>query len=200
MARSFGSITAIATLFLPARANASVNAGAEVGLVKRTFGSSNETASGLGYGFHIEAELGRYVTLGPYFLQGAFPAETSYSFTAASDTLGIRARLFAPLKVIRPYVVAGLGYGWMSYERSSEMNWICGEVSPCTVPASGSGHFLEMPLGVGVAFVVDSVFQLSVDLVYRPYFAFGGDAYDVSPAHPHPTEGWSSMLGAAFTF
>ncbi len=188
----------VALLSISSPAHAVVNAGAEGGLVKRSADAPSNLGVGLGVGLHAEFDVARWLEVGPYYLHAALPNEGVPSvFDAVVQTAGIRARWILPLPVLKPYAYAGLGYEWISYTMISEQAWICGEVRCLAMPTSTSGHFFELPLGVGAALQVGKSFQFSLDAAYRPAFGFGGDAYDNSPAHARPVSGWSMMMGAA---
>jgi opacity protein-like surface antigen len=185
-------VFALALLFVPKRAEALINVGAEGGLVKRTADSPNNLKLGLGYGAHGEVDLLPLVKLGPYYLHYELSSADSPALGSADavfNTLGLRARLMLPVPgSYKPYAYAGIGYDWVDYTFVSSIG-----------PSSAgpvSGHFFETPLGVGIAYEVIEIFQLSLDAAYRPAFSFGGDAYG---GITHPTSGWSLMLGAALS-
>jgi hypothetical protein len=172
--------------FLPARADAFINAGAEGGIVKRSADSPNNLKLGLGYGLHGEIDLLPLLKLGPYYLHyelSSADRPAPGSADAVFNTLGLRARVTLPIPgSYKPYVYAGAGYTWVTYS-----------------PALGdrTGHFFETPIGAGLAYEVIEIFQLSLDVAYRPGVAFGGDAFSgLAPAN-QPSGGWSLMLGAA---
>jgi hypothetical protein len=86
-----------------------------------------------------------------------------------------------PLGDIKPYGYVGIGYTWTEYSASG---------------FDAKGHFLETPIGVGLAYQVLRIFQLSLDGAYRPGLSFGGAVYDTDHV-AHPTHGWSVLVGAA---
>jgi hypothetical protein len=178
-------LLALAVLAIPKRAHALINAGAEAGVIKRSADSPNNLKLGLGYGVHGELDLIPLLKLGPYYLHYEL-ASADTGQPGASDavfnTLGLRARFMLPIPgSYKPYAYVGAGYTWAAYS-----------------PLSGDkdGHFFETPIGVGVAYEVVEIFQLSVDAAYRPGTGFGGTAFDAGNI-THPTSGWSIMLGAA---
>jgi hypothetical protein len=177
-------VFALALLFVPKRAEALINVGAEGGLVKRTADSPNNLKLGLGYGAHGEVDLLPLIKFGPYYLHYELSSADSPALESADavfNTLGLRARLTLPIPgSYKPYAYAGVGYSWVNY----------------TVVSPVSGHFFETPLGLGIAYEVIEIFQLSLDAAYRPAFGFGGDAFG---GISHPTSGWSLMLGAALS-
>ena len=173
----------------PRRCEALINVGAEGGLVKRSADSPNNLKLGVGYGLHGELSMIPLLKVGPYYLHSELSSSDSPApgaADAAFNTLGLRARIILPVPgSYKPFVYAGLGYTWVNYT----------PVGP-SLFSSQPGHFFETPLGGGIAYEVIEVFQLSLDVAYRPGFSFGGDAFDV--VHfKQPTSGWSLMLGAA---
>jgi hypothetical protein len=173
---------------MPRRAEALINAGAEGGIVKRSADSPSNLKLGLGYGVHGEVDLIPLIKLGPYYMHYELTAADRPSPGAADavfNTLGLRARVTLPIPgSYKPYAYAGAGYTWVNYS-----------------PAVGdrSGHFFELPIGVGIAYEVIAIFQLSLDAAYRPGVAFGGDAFSGIGAANHPSGGWSLLLGAALS-
>jgi opacity protein-like surface antigen len=186
-------VFALALLFVPKRAEALINVGAEGGLVKRSADSPNNLKLGLGYGAHGEVDLLPLIKFGPYYLHYELSSADSPALGSADavfNTLGLRARLTLPIPgSYKPYAYAGVGYSWANYT-----------ILSCTDPGfcggMASGHFFETPLGLGIAYEVIEIFQLSLDAAYRPAFGFGGDAFG---GITHPTSGWSLMLGAALS-
>ena len=181
-------VLALLVVFTPRRADALINAGAEAGIVKRSADSPNNLKLGLGYGVHGEVDLLPLIKLGPYYLHyelGAADRPALGASDAVFNTLGLRARITLPIPgSYKPYAYAGAGYTWVNYS-----------------PGGGdiSGHFIETPLGVGIAYEVLEIFQLSLDGAYRPGFSFGGDAFSGLGAANHPSSGWSLLLGAALS-
>jgi hypothetical protein len=176
--------------FTSRRAEAFINVGAEGGLVKRSADSPNNLKLGLGYGLHGEVDMIPLLKIGPYYLHSELSSADSPAAGAADavfNTLGLRARLLLPIPgSFKPYAYAGLGYTWVNYMPVGVLQ-----------RPSVSGHFFETPLGVGIAYEVLAIFQLSFDAAYRPGFGFGGDASSLLPPVAAPTGGWSLMLGAA---
>jgi hypothetical protein len=181
---AFGFVALVA-LAIPRSAHALVNVGAEGGLVKRSADSPNNLKLGLGYGAHAELDLLPLLKLGPYYLHYALSSADAPAVGAADatfNTVGLRARLILPIPgTIKPYGYVGAGYTWDSYALTG---------------GDRSGHFMETPIGVGVADEIIEIFHLSLDFAYRPGLAFGGDAYDTFNVS-HPSSGWSLMLGLA---
>jgi hypothetical protein len=199
------SALAVPTLVLSAgeaRA-ASIDVGAEAGAVHRGADDPYAMKSGLGWGGHAELVLLPFVQVGPYYLHYELSPADGSSRAASNqfDALGARVRLTLPLPGIdlRPYAFAGIGYTWLTYPAVA----LPFEASRPSTRTGGyadvDGHFVEVPLGVGLAWDVAKVFALSADFALRPGSSFGGSAYEGSGAVtlPKPTSGWSLLLGAA---
>jgi len=104
---------------------------------------------------------------------------------AVFNTLGLRARVMLPVPgSFKPYAYIGAGYTWVGYTYK--------------FPSAGdqTGRFIEIPIGVGAAYEVLPLLQLSLDVAYRPGSSFGGAAYD-NGLISKPSSGYSVLLGAA---
>jgi hypothetical protein len=188
---SFVSL-AFGTSLVAKRADATINVGAEAGLVKRTADWPDNLKLGVGLGLHGELDLIPLLKIGPYYLHYQLSAsdDSPFPYDAVFNTLGLRARLVVPIPgSYKPYAYAGAGYSWVSFNPTGP--------AAVVLPTS-SGHFIETPLGVGIAYTVIEIFQLSLDAAYRPGFSFGGDAYD-RPGVEQLKSGWSLLLGAALS-
>jgi hypothetical protein len=188
---SFASVAiGLALLVWTERADAFVNVGAEVGAVKRSADAPGDLKLGLGFGLHAEVGLLPFINLGPYFLHYQLASDSFDNVDAAFNTLGLRARLVLPLPVqYKPYVFVGAGYAWVNYHSSAT-------VGNVAFSADTSGHFIETPIGVGIAVGALPLLQFSLDVAYRPGLSFGGEAYDTAGI-PKPNSGFSVMLGVA---
>ena len=169
---------AAAILLFSHRASAFINVGGEVGLFDRSAPAPNDLELGLGYGLHGEIGLLPFITVGPYYLH----YQLSGSPGAIFNVLGARARLTLPLPVIEPYGYVGVGYTWVSYDTP--------------LPGDFTGNFVEIPLGVGVAYSIIPLLKGSLDFAYRPGSGFAGSAYDFWGI-TKPTGGFSVLLGIA---
>jgi Outer membrane protein beta-barrel domain len=191
--RTFAFVLALAAL-VPRRADAVITVGADAGIVKQTADSPSNLKAGFGFGAHIEAYPVPVLAIGPYFLHYSlssadWPAPNSVD--ATFNTLGVRARFILPIPGrFKPYAHAGLGYAIVDY------NW---------PPAPDSGYYVDAPLGVGVAYEVVEIFQLSLDVSYRVALTHGGNPFDIVTGNEggsgyvnSPTGGWSLLLGASF--
>ena len=182
-------VLALLALALPKRAEAMINVGAEGGLVKRTQDPPGNLKLGIGYGVHGELDLIPLLKLGPYYLHyelGAADSSLLGSASAAFNAFGLRARFTLPIPgSYKPYAFAGLGYTLVNFTATG----------PLAAQGSVGGHFFETPIGVGLAYEVVEIFQLSLDAALRPGFGFGGDAFGTGSSGP--ASGWSVLLGAA---
>jgi hypothetical protein len=180
-----GAALASAALVLCRPAHALINVGPEAGLVKRSADSPNNLKLGLGYGAHAELDVLPLLKLGPYYFHyelSSADEPTPGAADAAFNTFGLRARLMLPIPgSIKPYGYVGAGYSWVTYTQNS---------------GDHTGHFVETPIGIGVADQLLEIFQLSLDVAYRPGLAFGGTAYDDFHV-TQPSSGWSVLIGAA---
>jgi hypothetical protein len=182
-------VAALVVLFAPKRAHALINVGADGGIVKRSADSPFNLKLGLGYGAHGELDLFPLLKVGAYYLHYELDSADKPALLSADATfnvLGLRARFTLPIPgSYKPYAFAGIGYTWVNY-------------TPAVLQGpSVGGHFFETPLGVGIAYEIVEIFQLSLDAAYRPAFGFGGDAYSGSASVANPSSGWSVMLGAS---
>jgi len=163
---------------------AAVNSGIEAGVVKRTTSSPSDLDMGFGYGAHVEVGPIPELNFGLYFLQSFNSEANDSSVSALFNTLGLRTKLVLPVTSnIKAYGFVGIGTTWARYRITNE--------------PTISGHSWETPIGLGVGHKVFELFQLYAEGAYRPSFSFGGTAY--TSAHlPHPSGGWSAVVGFAF--
>lgn len=186
-----------------ARAATVVDTGVAAGVVGRSADAPYGLKAGLGLQLHADAVLAPFLSVGPYWLHdehgvsGAEPRAPSVDF----DTVGVRARAFLPLPryALRPFVQLGVGYAWTSYSVPLASDPDHPAARTGGLQAAG-GHFVEIPLGLGLAWDVARVVALSADFAVRPATSFGGTAYGPIDGATSPTEpklGWSFLLGAA---
>lgn len=196
-----GAALGAATLFAPSEASAAVNAGVEYGMVKRSADDPYGFKLGTGWGAHLEASLIPMLNLGPYYLHYELAGSDSTSLTHDTrfDVLGLRARFMLPVPGSdwKPYAYAGLGYTWASYGAVQLPFDVQNPAARSGGFEARSGHFLEIPVGVGVAYELAKIIHLSADFALRPGSSFGGSAYDDAPGYGQPKFGWSLMAGAA---
>lgn len=164
------------------------DAGAQVGIVRRSASAPNDLKVGVGFGWHGDLDLLPLVKLGPYFLHYELSANDRPDPLAADasfNAVGLRTRLRVPIKKrLRSHAMLGLGYTFVRY----------------AAPTDRSGRFWECPIGVGLAYEAIDTMDLSLDVAYRPGFAFGGKAFDGAPDVSRPVSGWSMLLGATVEF
>ena len=183
---------ALAAVLASQRADAGGGFGADIGLVKR-YDEPNSNPS-LGYGLLLHGDLSVIPTvrLGAYYFLAYEPSHDVVRIT--THTLGARATFLVPVSGdFQPYFYGGAGYSWASYTYSGFIE--CASNVQCG-PPEGSGHYLELPLGAGVAYSASSVVQLKLDAAYRPGVGFAGKVFEEGGAHP--THGWSLMFGVGY--
>src|SRR6185295_1803460 len=147
----------LVVLFAPSSVQAMINVGAEGGNVKRSADPPQNFKVGLGYGVHGELDMLPLLKVGPYYLHyelGSADKLALGSADGAFNVLGLRARFTLPIPgSYKPYAFAGAGYTWVNYTFT---NTASGQ-------ESAAGHFFETPIGVGIAYEVVEIFQLSLD-------------------------------------
>ena len=182
----------LTVVFATRHADAGAGIGAEVGLVKRYDQQRSNPSLGYGLLLHGDFDVIPTVRLGPYYMLSSLSAHEVVGIMI--NTFGARATFTVPVSgALQPYLYAGAGYSWISYSYSGDIE--CVPDVQCA-PPEGTGTYLETPLGVGVAYSVSPLAQLSIDAAYRPGFGFSGKAFDRGDAHP--THGWSLLFGAAY--
>jgi opacity protein-like surface antigen len=197
-----GAALGAAALLAPSRASAALNAGVEYGMVKRSADDPYNFKLGTGWGAHLEASLLPMLNLGPYYLHyelGNPNDATSLSHDTRFDVVGLRARFMLPVPGSdwKPYAYAGIGYTWVSYGSLQVPFDVTNPAARSGGFEARSGHFLETPVGVGIAYELAKIIHLSADFALRPGMSFGGAAYDDDPGYGQPKFGWSLMAGAA---
>ncbi len=179
----------------PTPVEARIDIGPEVGIVKRWADWPENLKPGIGFGGHVGFELAPLATVGPYYLHYELsPTDSSVSFVGGVfNTVGLRVALALPVPgPIKPHAFAGVGYVWTTYDYRGAL------IDPGFSSGSSSGHFVEVPLGIGVTYDVVERCQVSLDAAYRPGFIFDGHGLWTNQAPNTPTHGASLMLGAAF--
>ena len=182
----------LTVVFTTTHAGAGAGIAAEIGLVKRY--DERRSNPSLGYGLQLRGDFDVIPTvrLGPYYMLSRLSAQQVVGITIS--TFGARATFTMPVsRDVRPYLYAGAGYSWISYAYNGFIE--CVSNVPCG-PPEGSGTYLETPLGVGIAYLVSPLAQLSLDAAYRPGFGFSGKVFDAGDAKP--THGWSLLIGVAY--
>ncbi|MCU0691663.1 MAG: outer membrane beta-barrel protein [Polyangiaceae bacterium] len=181
-----GCVAAAAVSVAANHASAQVNAGLEGGVAYR-FATPSLTP-GLAYGAHAEGKPIPILSVGAYYLAydlGIDGAPSTVS-SVAFRSFGGRVRFTLPLpgSNFRPFAYAGVGYVSVSYPMLSEV-------------VERDGHFVELPIGLGVGYKLAKLVELTADVALRPGFGFGGDAYDGPQKYDESNVGLAAMLGAA---
>lgn len=180
---------------------AQVNAGAELGLAYRA--STPKLSPGFAAGAHLEVKLVPMVSLGGYFLwyglQSDLPGVNS---SAAFTSVGGRVRFHLPLpdSNFRPYAFVGLGRVAVSYPGEFSLAPDMYAAQTTANVQKRDGWFLEVPIGLGVAYKIASIAQVFVDFAFRPGFNFKGDAHAGPYAIDEPKTGLSVLAGGALDF
>lgn len=198
------AVCLLGLLAMPREACASIlNAGAEAGAITRTADDPDNLKWGFGWGVHGELGLLPLLNIGPYYMHYEL-APTGGSSTTTEDaifnTLGLRMRLLVPVpgSSWKPYAYLGAGYAWVTYPSVPLASTLAQPArAPAGLSGNTSGHFFEIPIGLGVAYEFATVFHVSADVAYRPGKWFGGAVYDDAPTRNQPSSGWSVLLGAA---
>jgi len=184
------------SVFCAQEAEAQVNIGAEAGLAYRS--SSPSLQLGQAVGAHAEVKIVPLLSVGGYYLYQQLGQEDAgdNAQPAAFRTFGGRARLSMPMpgSNFRPYSFIGVGYTDVEYPSTATIGNINAAAVNTTNIVNRSGSYVETPIGVGCGYQL-SIIQLSLDLAFRPGFAFSGNAYDGATAFDKPQIGFSSMLG-----
>lgn len=179
----------------PAQAQLHWDASAQIGVEKRFMTSAFEQP-----GFGPAAILSGHVALIPLVRLGAY---AKHDISPASEaparritTLGVRAKVQAPWSTAKVHAWGFLGAGYaLVYAPSTSRTVSTTPLGP-TDPASGpltlsvpgaSGHFFEVPLGVGIGVRLRKPWELLFELGGRFGFGFGGDVYEGRPARSPAT-------------
>jgi hypothetical protein len=183
------STAAAVAVTAPARsASALLDAGADFGIVGRSASAPSDLKPGLGFGWHGDVDLFPLVKAGLYVLHYELAAKNGPDPLAADasfNAMGLRTRLRVPITArMRTHAVFGLGYTFVRY----------------LAPVGRSGRFWECPIALGLGYEVSYPVDVSLDVAYRPGFAFAGGAFDAAPALSHPASGWSLLAGVTVNF
>lgn len=194
--------TALALVATSRPAHALVDLGAEVGVVTRSADAPDALKAGAGFGAHLELSLLPLVQVGAYYLhdQHALSDATSTAPDVTFDTAGARARLVLPIpgSSLHPYGWVGVGYGRASYP--GELGGVAsGSASSTTSIDPRLGHFIETPVGLGLAYDTLAVLRLTAEAAYRHASSFGGSAYADEPTLTAPKSAISVLLGLSLS-
>jgi hypothetical protein len=191
--------TLAALLAVSSGAQAQVNLGPELGVAYRS--SDPKLNPGFAVGARAEYKLVPMLAVGAYVLwyelgEDIPDIHSNTSFTA----VGGRMRFMLPLpgSSFSPYAFAGLGYVRASYPEEFSVKPTM-STTPTAELTKHDGWFLEVPIGLGLAWKPFKVVQLSVDYALRPGFNYKGSAYE--GAHPcNDKIGMSLLFGVALDF
>jgi hypothetical protein len=169
---SIAAVTALLLTVSARTADAGLNFGAGFGAAKR------------------DGPVVANLDVGPYYTHYRLGiSDFAFGSAALFNTIGLRARAILPTGDVHPYAYVGAGYTAASY------SWPSVTYGGLTVPErNASGHFFEIPIGIGLAYDVAPLFQVFAEAAYRPGVGFAGNAY---PDDARPTRGYSFLVGAA---
>jgi hypothetical protein len=185
-----------------AGAEVTVNIGGDLGFMART-----GTKLGFGAGAHLELQPIPGLLIGPYFFHGnahltddPTPSQTGATFNAVGGR--VRYQLAVTPKV-KPFLSAGVGYTFAEFPAVSTAP--TGVVNPSSSHDLGllqvrSGNFIEVPLGIGLAFEPVPRVQPYIAGYWRPGFSFKGSAYADDSPFTKSTGGFSATIGLAAIF
>jgi opacity protein-like surface antigen len=180
-------------------AHAQVNAGIDGGFAYRS--STPKLNLGWAYGAHAEAKPVDTLAIGAYYLVYDLPVDGTPNTvkSAGFRSLGGRARFTLPIpdSNLQPYGYLGLGYVWATYpvEDSGFNPDIMGNVPVQFIQRDG--HYLEIPIGIGLGYKIGNFFMLSADISLRPGVGFGGDAYKGHSPVDETKIGMTGLIGAS---
>lgn len=169
-------------------ANAQVHwdVGAEAGVMKRVLTSRPAGGSDAGFGpivgVHAHVALMPLIRVGVYLDGELSPTDEPTSRRIYSG--GLRVKLTPPISpadAIRFWAFAGFGYAGVyspAYHADLVIRDAAGNVTKQGIDASGAGgHFLEIPLGVGMGWRLRKPWELTAELSGRLGIANGGTLY-----------------------
>lgn len=186
----------LVALTMSRSARADINLGAEAGLAYRASDVPG-LDPGLAFGGHAEISLLPFIRLGAYFLHYRLSTDAARDDQAYFNAFGPRLRLMVPIPGtdLLPYAQAGIGFTLASYPGLATAD-------VATSIDERSGYFLEIPLGIGLAYEIASILHVSADFTVRPAFAHFGDAFDDELREPNDAHafGYSVLGGLALDF
>jgi len=195
---AMASSAAVAMMLASGPANAQVNAGVEGGVAARN--GSPSLDPGLAWGAHLAVKPLPMLSVGAYYLgyNMALDGAPATAHKVAFNTFGGKIWLTVPLPVsaLRPYGYVGFGRVGVTYPVEGTTRVDLTSVVPTSL-IPRDGHFLEVPVGLGLGYKTAKIVELSLDLAIRPSFGFAGDAYEGSLAYDKTKMGYTGMLGAA---
>lgn len=192
--RAFALSFGLASVFVAAPAAAQVHwdVGADVGVMKRFLStgantSSNAPDAGLGPvgELHLHFALLPLVRVGAYLSHDISPQGGVPARQITSGGLHLKLASPWPNGRWRGWAFAGLGYAAVyakSYHGVLPNQNPDGSNADIFVEGS-NGSFVEVPLGVGIAYKLKKPLELTAVLGSRLGFGFAGDVYNSSVAH-----------------
>lgn len=186
----------LVALTMSRSARADINLGAEAGVAYRASDVPG-LDPGLALGAHAEFSLVPFLRLGAYFLHYRLSTDAARDDQAYFNAFGPRLRLMVPIPGtdLLPYAQAGIGFTLASYPGLATAD-------VTTSIEERAGYFLEVPLGIGLAYEIASILHVSADFTVRPAFAHFGDAFDATLREPNDAQtfGYSVLGGVALDF
>jgi hypothetical protein len=119
------------------------------------------------------------------------------------DVIGGRFRVQIPASSrLFPYGAIGLGYAHISYPGVVTQPSTNISNGPTQRVIQRTGGFAELPVGLGLGIRVAKALRVNIEGMFRPGFAFGGDAYknQAIPAEKKVTLGGSLTAGISVVF
>jgi opacity protein-like surface antigen len=224
------SVVAVATTLGGAMATeheasaAFFEAGGEAGVLQRSLADTRYKPD---FAWQVHAEIAfipSILMVGPYFgMNTGTPEVLNKDGTSQKPvdfrTLGARAKVRLPLG--GPVVPYGLiGIGWVHGNFPDQMVQLCSTLpapigyqcdpTPRQVP-NATANFVEIPVGVGLAFQLADEVALTIEGDWRPTVGYKNDVYEVAAKNAQTTgstqppppgrNGWafSGMAGLAIT-
>lgn len=180
-------------------ASAQVNAGVDGGFAYRS--STPKLNMGMAYGAHLAVKPIEMVSVGAYYLGYDLGLDGAPNTVkdAAFRSYGGRVRFTLPIPEsdFRPYGYVGMGYVSVSYPVSATSFDASTPAGVGVDFVEADGHFVEVPIGLGVGYKLAKLFELSLDFAIRPGFGFGGSAYDAGSGYDESKIGFTGLLGAS---
>lgn len=193
--------------------------GGEAGVLQRSLADTRYKPD---FAWQVHAEIAfipSILMVGPYFgMQTAVPEIPNATSPRSVDfrSMGARAKVRLPLG--GPIIPYGLiGVGWVHGNFPDQQVPLCTTVSGQQVCAgqttmpSATANFVEIPVGVGLAFQLADEVALTIEGDWRPTVGYKNDAYEQAIAKAQATgttqppppgrNGWafSAMAGIALT-
>jgi hypothetical protein len=211
---SLAASIAIAGMMMlwPSRSDAFIDAGIDVGALKRSL-SDVDYKTSFAWQLHGELTFFPLLMMGPYATFTSATAEVGTSGTSSSiafRTIGLRVKLKIPVAdTFALYGVAGAG--WAHANFPDQVLTFCQPPLPAciqkTVP-SATANFAEFLVGGGGMWTFSSPLALSAEFNWRPTTGYKNDVYERQVqskelSAPDPGRNgvaWVGLIGVAVTF